>query len=79
MDEQKSALEKLVRELPQLLREMQLRKTHLEELAAKFQAGEDLTDNQPRRNNEDVYIIPRRRDENIDARSISSVSSVVSE
>lgn len=77
--EQKAALQKLIRDLPQLLKELQWRKPELEELAIKWKAGEDLTETQRRRNSEDVYIIPRQREIDVDARSISSMNSVVSE
>ncbi|KAH9215878.1 hypothetical protein DL95DRAFT_460726 [Leptodontidium sp. 2 PMI_412] len=77
--EQKAALQKLIRDLPQLLKELQWRKPELEELAIKWKAGEDLTETQRRRNSEDVYIIPRQREIDVDARSISSMNSVVSD
>ncbi|KAH7323986.1 hypothetical protein BKA65DRAFT_77638 [Rhexocercosporidium sp. MPI-PUGE-AT-0058] len=77
--EQKSALKKLVRELPQLMNELLCRQPMLQALAAKWKAGEDLTYTQRRRNSQDIYIIPRERDVDFDARSISSVGSVVSD
>ncbi|KAG4434686.1 hypothetical protein IFR05_009832 [Cadophora sp. M221] len=77
--DQKAALQKMVRELPQLLTELQWRKTELEELAVKWKAGEDLTDTQRRRNSVDFYITPRPREIDVDARSISSVGSAVSD
>ncbi|KAH7389033.1 hypothetical protein BKA64DRAFT_128146 [Cadophora sp. MPI-SDFR-AT-0126] len=78
-DEQKTALNTIDKELPQLLSELQWRGPELKSLAAKWKAGEDLTDIQPRRNSEDLYVIPRRREVDADARSINSVSSVASD
>ncbi|KAK0123992.1 hypothetical protein ONS95_008981 [Cadophora gregata] len=73
-DEQRGALKKFDKELPWLLNELQWRGPQLKEVAAKWKAGEDLTDTQSRRNS-DVSIIPRYREVDVDARSISSVSS----
>ncbi|PVH77903.1 hypothetical protein DL98DRAFT_636583 [Cadophora sp. DSE1049] len=77
-DEQKGQLKKIDKELPQLLSELQWRGPELKALAAKWKAGEDLTGTQSRRNSEDLHVIPRRREVDVDARSISSVSSVAS-
>lgn len=43
-------------------------------------AGGDLAETQPRRNSEDLYVVPgQSRRIDFDARSIDSVSSVASE
>ena len=79
-DEQQGGLKKIDNELPQLLSELQWRGPELKALAAKWKAGGDLADTQPRRNSEDLYVVPAQsRRVDFDARSIDSVSSVATE